>query len=208
MNERITVLLVDDHAVVRGGIRSLLAKDPSLAVTGEAGNVEEAYELACKLNPDVMLLDIQLSGSSSGLNLIPVLREKSPRTRVVVLSAFLNPTTLRRCLDEGVSGYLIKDTEELDLVSAVRMAAAGGQVFDPRVLRLERRMTEGSSDSLTPREAQVLELVCKGLSNADIAGEIGVSESAVKGYVSSVMRRLGCKNRVQMVLRARELNYI
>ena len=207
-NDVIRVMLVDDHAIVRGGIRALLGKDPQLQVVGEAAGIEEALSVAVRTRPDVALVDVQLAQGERGLDLIPLVRERSPLTRVVVLSAFLSPSILSRCLDEGVSGYLVKDTRELDLVSAVRVVAAGGQVFDPQVFTLERRMAGGSVDGLTPREAQVLELVCKGFSNAEVGEALAVSESAVKGYVSAIMRRLGCKNRVQVVLKARELNFI
>lgn len=204
----ITVVLVDDHAIVRGGIRALLEKNADFRVVGEAGCIEEVSPLLERTKPTVALVDIQLANNESGLDVIPVIRCQSPETRVVVLSAFLNPSILHRCLDEGIEGYLIKDTRELDLASAMRVVANGGQVFDPRVFSLERRMANGTVDGLTPREDQVLELVCKGLSNAEIADAINLSESAVKAYVSNIMRRLGCKNRVQVVLRARELNFI
>lgn len=197
------VMLVDDHAVVRSGLRAMLDVD-GIEVVAEAGSVEEAArELeACK--PDVLLLDIQLEGNENGLSLMPAVRRLSPGTAVLVLSAFLNPALLQACLDAGVSGYLVKDTKRLDLVGAVTTAASGGQVFDASVRGMERRRDPSSMGSLTPRELEVLDLLCQGLSNSDIGERIGLSENAVKGFVSSIMKKFGCKNRVQVVLKAKE----
>ncbi len=204
--DTIDVLLVDDHAVVRSGVRGLLEKDPTIRVVGEAGSLSEAFETLSHVRPRVIVLDMQL-GSESGLDLIPLAHDIVPDVAFIVLSAFLNPTLLQRCMDEHVSGYLIKDTQKLDLVSAVKVVAAGGTVFDPRFNTLQHRMADGGPYGLTPRETQVLGLVCKGLSNKEISEELGVTEGAVKGYVSTIMHRFGCKNRVQVVLEATKLNY-
>ena len=204
--ETIDVVLVDDHAIVRGGLRMLLENHSDIKVVGEAGTLAEAREVLERVQPDVVIIDVQLAHHETGLDLIPYIHSRHPAPAVLVLSAFLNPVILQRCADEGVSGYLLKDTRDFDLPSAVRITAHGGRVFDANVYSLERQIGPAGFEGLTPRETQVLGLVCKGSSNRDIANELGVSENAVKGCVSSIMRHFGCRNRVQVVLKAKELN--
>ncbi len=201
---RIRVAIVDDHAVVRAGLRSMLEADARIEVVAEAGCIDDAQRLLADARPDVLLLDIQLSDNENGLTLMPTVKRLSPQTAVVVLSAFLSPDLLEACLEAGASGYLVKDTKKLDLPGAVVMAASGGQVFDASVSAMRRRSDPGFVGSLTPRELEVLGLLCKGESNAEIGEELCLSENAVKGFVSSVMRKFGCKNRVQIVLKAKE----
>lgn len=200
----IRVMLVDDHAVVRSGLRAMLDVGAGIEVVAEAGSVEEAEGMLEQADPDVILLDIQLEGNENGLSLMPAVKRLAPEAAVVVLSAFLNPALFRACLDAGVSGYLVKDTKRLDLVGAVTTAASGGQVFDASVRGMERRSDPSVVGSLTPRESEVLDLLCQGLSNSEIGERVGLSENAVKGFVSSIMKKFGCKNRVQVVLKAKE----
>lgn len=200
----IRVMLVDDHAVVRNGLRAMLGVGAGIEVVAEAGSVEEAEGMLEQADPDVILLDIQLEGNENGLSLMPAVKRLAPQAAVVVLSAFLNPALFRACLDAGVSGYLVKDTKRLDLVGAVTTAASGGQVFDASVRGMERRRDPSVVGSLTPRESEVLDLLCQGLSNSEIGERVGLSENAVKGFVSSIMKKFGCKNRVQVVLKAKE----
>ena len=205
--DAIRVLLVDDHALVRGGVKALLQCESDIRIVGEAGSVAAALDLLRDTLPDVLLLDIQL-GKENGLDILPRLAQASPSTRVIVLSSFLNASLARICTSYSVAGYLVKDTEQLDLVSAVRMVHHGGTVFDPRVFGIETRAQSGILDALSPREMQALGFVCRGLTNAEIADELCVSENTVKGYVSAVMRKLDCDNRVKLVLRAKELNLV
>ena len=204
VGSRIRVMIVDDHAVVRAGLRAMLESDDRMVVVAEAGCIDDARNLLADARPDVLLLDIQLAGNENGLALMPFVSRLSPQTHVIVLSAFLSLDLLETCLEAGVSGYLVKDTKKLDLPGAVMMAASGGQVFDASVSAMRRRSDPGSVGSLTPRELEVLGLLCKGESNAEIGEGLGLSENAVKGFVSSVMRKFGCKNRVQVVLKAKE----
>lgn len=206
-SERIDVLLVDDHKLVRSGVRALLQNEAGIAIVGEAACVSAAIDLLKDTEPDVMLLDIQL-GAENGLGILPQLPMVSPKTRVIVLSSYLNSSLANACTSYGVAGYLVKDTESLDIASAVKVVAAGGTVFDPRVLGIEGMARTGAASALSPREMQVLGLVCRGLTNAEIAGEIGVNENTVKGYVSSVMRKLDSDNRVKLVLKALELKLL
>lgn len=201
----VTVMIVDDHAVVRSGLRAMLKPAAGrVEVVAEAGHIEDAERFLAEKRPDVLLLDVQLAGGESGLSLIPAAKVVSPKTAVIMMSAFLSPELLQRCLDEGVSGYLTKDTEDLDLPSAVVAVASGGKVFDKAVFKMQRRMTPGSVGNLTPREMDVLGLLCEGRSNADIAPRLRLTENAVKGFVSSIMRKLGCENRFQVVLKAKD----
>lgn len=202
----IRVLLVDDHALVRGGVKALLQNEPDIRIVGEAGTLAAALDLLKDTQPDVLLLDIQL-GKESGLDILPKL-SVSPKTRAIVLSSFLNAALAHTCTSYGVAGYLVKDTENLDLVSAVRMVAHGGTVFDPRVFGIEGKGRGDILDLLSPREMQALGFVCRGLTNAEIAGELHVTENTVKGYVSSVMRKLNCDNRVKLVLKAKDLGLV
>lgn len=182
----------------------MLSECDQIRVVAQAGCIADAEPLIATTQPDVLLLDIQLQGNENGLTLIPCVRRSSPHTAVVVLSAFLTPPLLSACREAGVSGYLVKDTKRLDLVPTVLAVAGGSRVMDVSVCDLERRVGTSAVGSLTPREFEVLDLVCKGLSNADIATKISVSENGVKSLVSAVMRKLGCKNRVQVVLKAKE----
>ena len=207
LSRDIRVLLVDDHRLVRGGVKALLQNEGCIAIVGEAGNVSSALDLLKDTQPNVLLLDIQL-GSENGLDILPHLPVVSPSTRVIVLSSYLNASLARACTSFGVAGYLVKDTENLDLASAVKVVAAGGTVFDPRVLGIEGVGSDGVASTLSPREMQVLGLVCRGLTNAEVAGEVCVSENTVKGYVSSIMRKLDCDNRVKLVLKALELKLV
>ena len=203
----IRVLLVDDHKLVRGGVKALLQSEAGISIVGEAGNVSSALDLLKDTRPDVLLLDIQL-GSENGLDILPHLASVSAQTRVIVLSSYLNTSLVHACTSFGVAGYLVKDTENLDIASSVKVVAAGGTVFDPRVLGIEDMKQDSMASSLSPREMQVLGLVCRGLTNAEIANEVCVSENTVKGYVSSVMRKLDCDNRVKLVLKALELKLV
>ena len=200
----IRVMILDDHAVVRKGLRAMLEAGEAVEVVAEAGCLAEAQERLVETRPDVVLLDIQLADNENGITFLSTVRRLSPRTAVIVLSAFLTPALLQTCLDAGASGYLVKDTKRLDLVGAVRVVANGGQVFDASVRDMERRRDPSAIGSLTPRELEVLNLLCRGLSNGEIGEQIGLSENAVKGFVSSVMKKFGCKNRVQVVLKAKE----
>ena len=203
----IRVLLVDDHRLVRSGVKALLQNESDIRIVGEAGGVAMALDLLRDTRPDVCLLDIQL-GSENGLDVLPRLPVVSPRTKVIVLSSYLNVSLAQTCTSFGVAGCLVKDTENLDIASAVRVVAAGGVVFDPRVLGIANVEQGGVGSTLSPREMQALGFVCRGLTNAEIASELGVSENTVKGYVSCVMRKLDCDNRVKLVLKAMELKLV
>lgn len=205
--DAVSVVLVDDHPLVRAGIRSLLDPAPDMAVVGEAGSKDEALEVVGRTHPHVVLLDIRLR-DGNGIDIVDGIRALSPQSAVVILSSYFNVELVRLGRSHGVAGYLVKDAEQLDLVSAVRVVAGGGAVYDPRVLCVDVPEAVSGAGVLTPRELQVLEGVCKGLSNAEIARDLDTTEGTVKGYVSSIMRKFACDSRVQLVIKARELHIV
>lgn len=149
--KEVRVLIVDDHKLVRSGVRSLLKDETDIRIVGEASGLVQALDLLRDTAPDVCLLDIQL-GNENGLDLLPRLPDVSPQTKIVVLSSYLNASLAHTCTSYGVAGYLVKDTENLDIASIVRAVATGSTVFDPRVLGIEGMERGGAAFTLSPRE--------------------------------------------------------
>ena len=200
-------MLVDDHPLVRAGERLLLGEDANIEVVGEASGTQDALEMIAETHPDVVLLDIRL-GDDSGITIVPDIQRIAPETKIVVVSSYFNTELVQICEESDVSGYLIKDAEQLDLVSVVKIVASGGKVFDPRVQKVANPSSSSGGSVLTPREYQVLKGVCRGRSNAGIASDLSTTEGTVKGYVSSIMHKLGCESRVQLAMRARDLHIV
>jgi DNA-binding NarL/FixJ family response regulator len=196
--ETVRVGIVDDHELVREGIRRVLTEDPRIEVVGEWGSGEQAILEIPALHPDIVVLDSRLPGMS-GLDVCVALRQSAPEVRIVVLSAFLETGMARDYMSLGAQGYLLKDVERYDLVHAVLRIARGGQVFDPKVVS-ELVVPRGGSSLLSPRETQVIKLVARGLSNSEIAGELGIGEQTVKTYVRSAQEKLQTRNRVETVV--------
>lgn len=206
----IKVVLVDDHTLVRQGIRGILEQDGGIEVVGEAQRAEEVEGLLRQTNPDVLLLDLQLP-DGNGAELCWQAIRQCPGCNVLVLTAFLNQHLVKRCLSSGARGYLLKDTDGLDLVSSVKLVAQGKTVFDPRVVSIEHAMSGASRQlfqALSPKEMQVLNLVCLGYTNDEIAEALAVTVNTVKTHVKSVARKLQCRNRTEIAFRAHELNLV
>ena len=207
--DRIRVLIVDDHAVVREGLRTFLQLQEGMEVVGEAADGEEAVERAAALAPDVILMDLVMPGLD-GVGAMRRLRERAPASRVVVLTSFLDDERLMPAIESGAAGYLLKDVEPAELARAVRSACADEAVIDPTVAaRLLRRLGEGPpvgapSDGaeLTRRERQVLELIGAGYSNKRIALELDIAEKTVKTHVGHLLAKLGVADRTQAALLA------
>ena len=209
--EPIRVLIVDDHAVVREGLRTFLQLQDGMEVVGEAAGGEEAVERAVALAPDVILMDLVMPGLD-GVGAMRVLRERAPSSRVIVLTSFLDDGRLMPAIESGAAGYLLKDVEPAELARAVRGACAGEAVIDPTVAaRLLRRLGEGAPAAvsvgdeplqLTRRERQVLELIAGGYSNKRIAFELGIAEKTVKTHVGHLLAKLGVADRTQAALLA------
>ncbi len=195
----IRVLVVDDHAVVREGLRAFLELQDGIEVAGEAADGEEAVTAAERLVPDVILMDLVMP-RLDGVAAMRVLRERLPAARVIVLTSFLDDDKLLPALRAGAAGYLLKNAQPQELVRAVRAAHAGEALLDPVVAaRIVETFAGGEAplDRLTPREREVLELIGRGFPNKRIARELVISEKTVKAHVGHVLAKLGVTDRTQ-----------
>ncbi len=197
----IKILLVDDHGIVRQGLRMYLQMDPDLQVVGEASNGEEAVDQARKLKPDIVLMDILMPGMD-GLEATAVIRRELPGTEVIALTSVLDDAVIHQTIRAGAIGYLLKDTGSDELCRAIR-TAYGGQVQLSR--QAAQRMAairdeENLLQTLTEREMDVLRLVARGRSNKEIALELVIAEKTVKAHVGSILSKLGAASRTQAAL--------
>ncbi len=209
----ISVVITDDQAMVRAGFRSLLAEEPGIAVLAEAVDGQDALAAVRRHAPDVVLMDIRMP-VMDGIAATRQLVAEGSRSRVLVVTTFDLDEYVFDALRAGASGFLLKDSTAEELVSAIRTVAAGEALLDPTVTRRvvdaftstrPRQRTPSSELSrLTTREVQVLRLMAKGLSNAEIAGELVVSDATAKTHVSNVLSKLGLRDRVQGVVYAYE----
>jgi DNA-binding NarL/FixJ family response regulator len=203
----IRVLIVDDHAIVREGLRSLLTEEPDIEVVGEAKDGEDAVAQVLRREPDVVLLDLRMPGALDGLAALARMREQRPRTQVVVLTTFSGEREVKEAVASGAIGYLLKDALKDDILRAVRNAAVGRPSLHPEAQRhLMRRVAAAEEpaahEDLTARELDVLRLLGQGQSNRAIAACLDLSEGTVKGYVSTVLSKLGVEDRTQAALYA------
>jgi DNA-binding NarL/FixJ family response regulator len=197
----IRVLVADDHAVVREGLRALLELQDGIEIAGEAADGEQAVEEAVHLRPDVVLMDLVMP-RLDGLAAMRALREQVPGARVIVLTSFLDDDKLLPAMRAGAAGYLLKNATPGEVVRAVRAAHAGEAVIDPVVAARLVETLAGSGDDepldrLTAREREVLVLIARGFPNKLIARELGVSEKTVKTHVGHVLAKLGVTDRTQ-----------
>ena len=197
----ITVLLVDDHELVRAGLRTFLELQPDMTVVGEAASGEQALALVAGVRPDVVLLDLVLPGMS-GVETARRLRLTHPEVKVVVLTSFAGQDSVLPAVRAGVAGYLLKDVGPAELAEALRSVHAGGSPLHPAVAATVLRQVTSDVDPLTPREREVLRLIARGLSNRLIARELVLSEKTVKTHVSAVLAKLGVADRTQAALLA------
>jgi NarL family two-component system response regulator LiaR len=204
--DQIRVLLVDDHAVVREGLRTFLELQDGIAVVGEAEDGRQAVTAAEELRPDVILMDLVMP-VLDGVGAMRELRQKLPSCRVIVLTSFGEDERLLPAIQAGAAGYLLKNVQPKELARAVRAAHNGEALIDPMIAArlveaLAQPAGEEPRDELTPREREVLELIGKGLSNKRIALELGVSEKTVKTHVGHLLAKLGVTDRTQAALHA------
>ena len=208
MSEILTVLIVDDHAVVRSGIRGFLEAQPDLQVLGEASSGAEGVKLAADLVPDVVLMDLAMP-EMDGVEATRRIRDASPRTQVVVLTSFHDDAHIFPAIRAGALSYQLKDISPEELVQTVRLAARGEAVLNPQVAsrlvqELAGRRTEATDPlaELSSREMEVLKLIAEGLSNAEIAGKLVLSQKTVKGHVSNILGKLHLADRTQAAILA------
>jgi len=199
MTNTITVLLADDHALVRRGFRRLLEDDPSITVVGEASNGDEAIHLASVHKPRVVVMDAAMPGTS-GLAATRAILARAPETAILMLSMHSEETLVRQALEAGARGYILKTALDLDLAAAVTKVAAGEVVIDP-VLDRSRELP-GERSRLTPRELEILQLICNGLSNRAIAERLELSVNTVAVHRANIMSALGLHKTAELVVYA------
>ncbi len=206
--EPVRVLIADDHAIVREGLRAMLSMDDSVEVVGEASNGQEAVALAESLAPDVVLMDIRMS-KLDGVEATRRIKSSNPQVSVIALSSYDNDEFVFQGIEAGASGYLLKDIACDDLVGAIHRVAQGESLMAPSVLRkvldeFAHRAEERELpyEGLTPRELEVLQALTRGLKNEEIANELCITEKTVKSHLGSIFSKLGVNDRSQAILYA------
>lgn len=206
----IRVLIADDHAIVRDGLRALVEAQPGLCVVGEAADGQEAWRRACELEPDVLVLDISMPGVG-GAEAAERIRQDCPRVRVLALTMHEERGYVARLLRVGAAGYLLKRTASAELVRAIRSVAAGGSYVDPslagallareahRAPRAQGAARRDGAGDLTPREAEVIRLIAQGHSNKEVAGALDISVKTVETHKAHAMAKLGLGSRAALV---------
>jgi two-component system response regulator DevR len=207
MRRPVRVLLVDDHEIVRVGLRTILASHPGIKVAGEAATARDAVAEAARLVPDVVLLDLRLP-DGDGVEVCRTIRAANPGCRVVMLTAYADEEALVASVLAGASGYLLKQTRGQDVVRAIEEAAAGRSLLDPvsteRLLAFFRSWARGQEDlsALTDQERRVFDLMAEGKTNREIADALGLAEKTVKNYVSNILAKLRVRRRTEAALLA------
>ena len=202
------VLLVDDHAIVRRGLRSILELESDISVVAEASGRSDALAAIDRAQPDIVLLDLKLSSDhdAEGLELCSEILALRPDSNVVILSTFLNEDLLNQALRRGAKAYVLKEVDVVELVRIIRAVSRGGTAFDGRSAALVRALVAGEHASAEPaftdREREVTRLLARGLTNREIGGRIFVSESTAKFHVRNVMRKLGVHSRAEVAYAA------
>lgn len=201
MSKQIKILLVDDHEVVRMGLRTLLERRENIAVVGKAGTVEEAVAAAERTEPDVIVMDIRLP-DGSGVDACREIRGQRPETKVIMLTSYADDEAIYGSIMAGAAGYLLKQTRGQDLASAIGRVAAGESLLDPgiteKVLKRMRQLAEGESDdlaALTPQERKIIGFIAEGKTNKEIAEVVFLSDKTVKNRVSSILSKLNLRRR-------------
>jgi NarL family two-component system response regulator LiaR len=206
MTDTISILIVDDHAVVRQGIRAFLDLQPDLGVVGEADSGEAGVRMAAELAPDVVLMDLVMPGMG-GVEATRQVKQASPHSQIIVLTSYHDDEYIFPALRAGALSYVLKDVGPEELAGTIRKAARGESVLHPRVasrvveeLRGTRKDTPNLFTDLSERELEVLRLIADGLSNAEIAGKLVISEKTVKGHVSNILSKLHMMDRTQAAI--------
>lgn len=209
--KKIRIVIVDDHALVRLGLTTLINDQPTMEVVGEAGTGTEALRIVESYRPDVVLMDIRMPGES-GIEVTRAILSRFPRTRVVILTSFADDELVLRAIQAGAAGYVLKQADNQDLLRAITAAARGEALLDPattarllqQVRALGRMADEDAFHNLSMREMQVLAEVARGKTNAEIADTLSLSEKTVRNHVSAILEKLNLSNRVELATYAVE----
>ena len=197
----VTVVIADDHAVVRKGLRMLVEAEPGLHVVAEAGTVPDALRMARAHRPDVIVLDLNMPGGSS-LEMIPTMREEAPMTAIVVLTMQNDPSFARQALQSGALGFVLKEAADDELLGAIRLAAEGETYLNPRLgarLAAQPAQPTGPPDDLSERELEVLKLIALGHTNAEIAGRLYLSVRTVESHRAHIQQKTRQSSRAELV---------
>ncbi|HLZ59564.1 MAG TPA: response regulator transcription factor [Ktedonosporobacter sp.] len=203
----IRLLIIDDHEMVREGLKAILMAEPDFSIVGDAANAAQALELVERLQPDILLLDVRLP-DASGVEVCRTVTERFPKTAVIILTTFTDDELVAQCVQAGARGYIVKDIERFDLKRSIRAVARGEGAIDSKaavaVLAQLRRSPqinhESSPEPLSSQQLVILRLVAQGLSSREIATQLYLSENTVKSYVQEILHRLGVKNRTEAVM--------
>lgn len=200
--DKIRLLIVDDHPVVRDGLRGMLEHQPDFEVVGEAGDGRQAVDSAERLRPDIVLMDLRMP-VMDGVAALGEIKTRQPQIQVLVLTTYDSDADILPAIEAGASGYLLKDSSREDLYDGIRAAARGETVLAPAVAaRLVGRMRTPADDQLSSRELEVLQLVAEGASNSDIAAQLHISQATVKSHLVNIFGKLGVSDRTAAVTAA------
>jgi DNA-binding NarL/FixJ family response regulator len=200
MSNQISVLLVDDHALVRKGFRRMIEDDPDIRVVGEGSSGLEAVQLCQQLKPQVIVMDMAMP-EMDGVQATREILKRMPKTAILILSMYAQENYVRNAFDAGALGYILKNANDIDLASAIKDVAAGKRVLDPGLITAERE-PEDSFDRLTQREKQILQMIAEGNSNKEIAALLGLSVNTVAVHRANLMDALGMHRTAELVVYA------
>jgi len=203
----IRLVIIDDHEMVREGLKAILVTEPDFSIVGEAANAEQALELIERLRPEIALLDVRLPGVS-GIEVCRIVTEQYPETAIIILTSYTDEQLIAQCIQAGAKGFILKDVERFDLKRAIRAVARGEAAIDTKaaatILAQLRRVplekAEPLKEPLSSQQIVILRLVAQGLSSREIGTQLYLSENTVKGYVQEILHRLGVKNRTEAVM--------
>lgn len=201
-NKIIKVLLIDDHSVVRLGIRSLIEKNLDMKVCGECGTLEDAYKSTEELEPDVILLDIKLP-DGDGVMGCRAIKKISPQTKVIILTAYGEDSLIVEVIKAGADGYLLKDIDSRTIISSIREVIKGNSILDPKVTNKVLELLKSKEDvytNLTQQEQNILSLISEGKTNKEISKEIFITEKTVRNYMSRILKKINVTNRTEAAL--------